>query len=411
MGSGCARRPLVAGRVVILVENEPYPYDRRVRREALALTAHGYDVTVVSPTGPHACEPQVEIDGVGVRRFPAPPEGTGVVGYVREYAAAGYRLRRIIDTLVRGPRFDVAVACNPPDFLIHLARPLRRRGAGLIFDYHDPSPELFEAMFGRRGLPYRALLALERTAFKTADVVMTVNDACKDIVTRRGGVEAENVFVVRNSPDPRDFFPVEPQPALRRGRNHLVLWVGRMSHKERLPLLLDAAERLVSAGARTDVSFALVGRGDVLDELRAEVDRRRLRDVVALPGEVGDETLRRYMSTADVCVSLDQRNPMNDHSLMVKVLEYMAMGRAVVQFPLAEMRRVCGDSTVYARDGDATDLAAKIAELLDDPQRRAQLGQAAARRLRNGLGWPDQIPALLDAVELAASRGRAAAGR
>jgi glycosyltransferase involved in cell wall biosynthesis len=358
-------------------------------------------VTVISPDSPRAPERKTRVDGVEVLRFRAPPSGHGAFAYLREYTAALTGLVRTIRTLRRQAPFDVVIACNPPDFLIQLARPLRRRGAALIFDYHDPSPELFEAIFGRRGLLHRMLLLIERLAFRTADVVMTVNDPCADLVRNRGSLPSDRVFVVRNCPDPRRFFPVEERPELRRGHEHLVLWVGRMSRKEGLPLLLDAAERLVREHGRPDVAFAIVGRGDVHDELAAEIERRGLDGTVFLPGEADDELLRAYMATAAVAVSIDERNAMNDRSLMIKVLEYMAMGCAVVQFPLTEMRRVCADTTVYARNRDPADLAAKIAMLLDDPQLRAALGAAARERVQDGLTWPDQVPVLLRAVESA----------
>ena len=388
-------------RVLILLENEPYPKDRRVRQEAQALTEAGYEVTVISPTSEHAPETETVLEGVRVLRFESPPPGGGAFGYVREYLLAGLRMRRVLRRLAKEPRFDVVIACNPPDFLIHLARPLARRGAALIFDYHDPSPELFEAMFERRGLIHRVLLTLERLAQRSADVVMTVNDPCADLVRGRGGVPAENVFVLSTCPDPRRFFLVEPRPELRRGHELLVVWIGKMSRKENLPLLLEAADVLGRQG-RDEIGFAIVGRGDIAEELQAEIERRGLAGNVFLPGEADDEMLRQWLSTADICVSLDEHSPMNDMSLMIKVLEYMAMGRAIIQFPLAEMQRICGEATLYARNGDAGDLAEQICALADDPERRARLGETARARLEDGgLSWPDQVPTLLAALERA----------
>jgi glycosyltransferase involved in cell wall biosynthesis len=338
---------------------------------------------------------------VRVLRYVAPPPARGVLGYGREYGLALARLVWVLRGLRSEPPFDVVIACNPPDFLIQLARPFRRRGAGVIFDYHDPSPELFTTTFGRRGPLRLALLGLERLAFEFADVVMTVNDPCAELVRSRGRVPADRVYVVRNYPDPARFFPVEPRPELRRGRKHLVLWIGRMSPKEGLQLMLEAADELVNSRGRTDVSFTIVGRGNVRDALVSEVGRRRLNGAVELPGEADDPLLRDYIATADLCLSLDECNELNDRSIMIKVLEYMAMGRPVVQFQLAEMERVCGDATVYARDGDAVDLADRIARLLDDPETRSRLGERALRRIENGLTWPHQLPTLLSAVERA----------
>jgi glycosyltransferase involved in cell wall biosynthesis len=397
--------------VLIVVENESYPSDRRVRQEARALVESGYRATVVSPTSGRDPEFEEVIDGVRVLRFRVPPQGRGAIGYVREYAYALFRIRRLLRKL-RHESFTAVIACNPPDFLIHLARPFRRRGAGLIFDLHDPSPELFEANFHRRGLIYRVLVALERWAQRTADVVMTVNQPCADLVRARGGVDRERVFVLVTCPDSRSFFPVAADPDLRQGKQHLVLWVGRMSRKENLPLLLEAADEIVNKRGRDDIGFAIVGDGDVRPELEAEAERRGLNGCVNFPGEFGDELLRRWMATADVCVSLDQRNSMNDRSLMVKVMEYMAMGRPIVQFPLAEMKRVCGEASVYAEDGDAGDLAEKICALIDDPGRGQRLGEAARQQLlQAGLTWPEQVPILVAAVERACTlRGARVAG-
>ena len=400
-------QPRPKGRLLFLVENQSYPADRRVSMEARALTDAGYEVTVVSPTGPRAPERETMVDGVRVIRFTNPEAGGGAFGSAREWGRAFVRMAAVVRRLYREPPFVAVIACNPPDFLIHLARPLRRRGAALVFDYHDPSPELFEASFGRRGALHRTLLLLERSALRAADVVMTVNEPCAELIRRRGGVDPSRVHVVRNAPDPARFQPVEPRPELRRGRDLLVLWIGHMARKESLPLLIDAADTLVNRRGRRDVAFAIVGPGDVRDELVDEVRRRGLEDTVQLPGQVDSGPLRDYLATADVCVSVDPRNDLNDRSLMIKVLEYMLMGKAVVQFPLLEMQRICGDATVYARDGDALDLADKIADLLDDPARREELGRRAAERIRDGLTWPHEVPVLLGAVEQATA-GRAA---
>jgi glycosyltransferase involved in cell wall biosynthesis len=209
------------------------------------------------------------------------------------------------------------------------------------------------------------------------------------------------VFVLSTCPDPQRFYLVEPRPELRRGHQILVVWIGRMSRKENLPLLLDAAAELKRQG-RDEIGFAIIGRGDVAEELQTEIERRGLNKTVFMPGEADDEMLRGWLSTADICVSIDEHSQMSDRSLMVKVLEYMAMGRAIIQFPLTEMKRVCADTTLYAQNGDVGDLAAQIRVLADSPELRLQLGEAARTRLlENGLSWPDQVPTLLAALERA----------
>jgi glycosyltransferase involved in cell wall biosynthesis len=248
----------------------------------------------------------------------------------------------------------------------------------------------------------------ERYALCRADAVTTVSASCGELALGRGRVPPERLFLVGNGPDPARVHPVEPRPELRRGREHLVLWLGMMSTQEGLERLVEAADEVVRRRGREDVHFAVVGPGDAREALRREVDARGLSAYVELTGGVDDDLVRAYVSTADVCVGVDPRNPMNDRAAMRKILEYLAVGKPVVQFPLTEMQRLCGSASVYARDGDPVDLAARICELLDDERLRLRLGDAGRARVRPLL-WPQQVPALLAAVD--AALGAAASRR
>ena len=387
--------------ILILRQNEPYPYGW-VGQEAKALAEAGYQVTVVTPTGFGYESSDEELDGVRALRFNVPPVARGPAGYVREYLLAMLRMARLVRRAGVARPVDVVIVSTPPDFLMLLALPLRRRGASIVFDQRDPGPELFEAKFGRRGPLHWLLLRAERFAFRRADVVMPHNESCAELARGRGSVDPDRIFIVGVGPDPRRIFPVPPRPELKRGKQHLVLWVGGMSHQEGLERLVEAAELLVRKYGRDDVAFSLVGPGDARESLLADIRRRGLDNTIELPGVVTDtDRLRAYMATADVCVSVDERNAMNDRSTMMKVLEYMAMGRPVVQFPLLEMTRLCGDATVYARNADPADLAEKISALLDDPEWRERLGAQARRRMQEGLMWTDQVPVLIETVEAA----------
>ncbi len=386
--------------VVIALENEPYPYDSRVRQEAQALVANGYAVTVCGPTGLGFDALEEEIDGVRVLRYPVPAGGRDVLGYLREYALSLLRLGRLMRRAARTRSVDCVIVCSPPDLTVLPALPLRRRGAGLIFDHHDLSPELFELKFGRRRLIHALVLAAERFALRCADVVIATNETYAEIEVDRGGVDPKRVFVVRNGPDPRRIHEVEPRPELRRGRPHLVCWVGMIGGGEGLDHLLDAAEDIVKRRGRDDIGFAIVGPGDGRSALIAEAQRRGLGSAVDFPGRADDALLRQYLATAAVCVSTYEPNPMNHARAVTKVVEYMAMGRPVVQFGLREATRICGDGAVYARPDRPGDLADRIVELVDDPQRAAAVGAAGRRRATEGLLWPQQVPALLEAVRV-----------
>ena len=396
----------MATHVLFLVENQPYPYDPRIRAQVAALVEAGYLVTVAGPTGEGFEAGDETINGVRVRRFRPPPPGHGAFGYAREYAVSFLRLASLTWRTQSEHPVDVAFVCNPPDVLVVLAMPLARRGTAVVFDDRELSPELFEAKFSRRGfvnrLLYRALLWSERLAFRHADAVLVTNESYASNAYARGGVDQDRVFVVGNGPDPSRIFPVDERPALRRGRPYLVLWMGAMSKQEGLDRLLAAADELVNRRGRSDIAFAIVGPGDVHEHLTSEIRRLGLRDAVELRGRVDDDLVRAYKATADVCVGVDERSSMNDRAAMRKVFEYMAMGRPVVQFPLTEMERICGDATVYAENANARDLAIKIEGLLDAPDERERLGEAArARVLEKQLMWPQQVPALLAAVRTA----------
>ena len=116
------------------------------------------------------------------------------------------------------------------------------------------------------------------------------------------------------------------------------------------------------------------------------------------------------LSTADICVNPDRATPMNDISTMNKILEYMTLGKPIVQFDLREGRVSAGEASLYARRNDPVDFAAKIAELLDDPGLRARMGEIGRARVEDGLSWEHSAPPLLAAYERAfAKMGRAAA--
>jgi glycosyltransferase involved in cell wall biosynthesis len=387
--------------VLILCEGLPYPFDVRIRAQVDAFVTDGYRVTVAGPTGQGHDALEERHEDVRIVRFPAGAGGRTPLGYVWEYATAQLHLRRLARRVHAEDPVDLILVCNPPDSLVMVTRSLRRDGAKILFDYREISPELFEAKFGRRGPMHRLLLWTERYAMRRCDAVITVSRPCAELARTRGRVDPERIFLVGNGPDARRMFPVEPRRELRRGYGRLVLWLGVMSRQEGLERLVEAADHTVNELGHDDVAFALVGPGDAHDDLRAEVARRGLGDRVLVSGAVDDDMVRAYVSTAEICVNVDERNSMNDRAGMRKVLEYMAMGKPVVQFPLQEMRRICGDTAVYARNGDAHDLALKICELLDDPARRARLGAAARERIFDGMMWHQQIPTLLRAASTA----------
>ncbi|HEX2805761.1 MAG TPA: glycosyltransferase family 4 protein [Kineosporiaceae bacterium] len=390
------KAPLGGGRprVLIIVQNLPVPFDRRVWLECRALTAAGYDVTVVCPKGKGDPDHEV-LDGVTLFKYPPYAPGGGAAGFVLEYAYSFLATARLVRRARRQGRFDVLQACNPPDIFWPLAKWLRMRdGTHFVFDHHDLCPELYASRFpdGRR-LPRRGLIALERATFRTADQVTTTNASYAEIAVRRGGKAAADVTVVRTGPDPVRLRKRAPVPDLRHGRRHLVAYIGVMGPQDGVDLAIRAAAHVVHQLRRDDIAFTFMGSGDSYHELVALRDQLGLTDHLELPGRVPDETVFDVLSTAGVGLSPDPKNPLNDLSTMNKTMEYMAFGLPVVAFDLKETRVSAGEAAYYVDDGDIAGYAQAVVDLLDDPARSGAMGRAGRARVENELGWPHQAPA------------------
>ncbi|HJV11943.1 MAG TPA: glycosyltransferase family 4 protein [Burkholderiales bacterium] len=384
-------------RVLMLVENLPSPFDRRVWQEALALRDAGHAVSIICPTG-RGYEKRYEvIEGVHIWRYSLPTEGAGALGYAVEYsvalAKAFYLSLKV--AFVRG--FDVVHACNPPDLFFLIGGFFKLFGKKFLFDHHDANPELYEAKFGRRDLFWKLMCWLERMTFRTADVSLATNESYRRIAVERGGMPPERVYVVRSGPSLERMRITAPDEKLKKGKRYLIGYVGVMGRQEGIDLLLQAARTLVFDLGRKDVHFGMVGGGTSLDEMQKLARALGVSEYVTFTGRVPDVQMLAMLNTADICVNPDVANPMNDISTMNKVMEYMALGKPMVQFDLTEGRYSAQEASLYARRNDPADFAAKIAELIDDPQKRTRMGAFGRRRVQEALEWRYEVPKLLAA--------------
>lgn len=390
-------------RVLILLQNEPVPSDRHVWNQSTALTRAGYEVTVICPTGEERDRSDfAEIDGVTIHRYKPRRAEERATDFALEYLAALWSIRRLARRLARERPFDIVHACSPPDFLLLAAFGLRHRGSRFIFDHHDLTPELYLTRFGS-GLLHRVTLMAEQIAFRSADVVLSVNDSYRRVAIERGRRDPADVRVVRTGPDLTRFMPSEPDPALKRGKQFLLSYAGVMGPQDGVDQALLALAEL--RALRDDWHAVFMGDGVVVDEMRELVGELGLADNVEFTGWVEHDTISRVLSTSDVCLAPDPKNPLNDVSSMVKISEYMAMSRPIVSYDLAESRVGAGEAAVFAAPADHAGFASLVAELLDDPGRRATMGAAGRARAETVLAWEHQERALLAAYSRALEMG------
>ncbi len=386
-------------KVLIIVENLPSPFDRRVWQEANTLHDNGYEVSIICPTGKGFEKKHEVINGIHIYRHNLPLEAEGAIGYLYEYSAALFWEFVLAWKVLLGRGFDVIHACNPPDNIFIIGAFFKLLGKKFLFDHHDINPELYEAKFGRRDFFHKLMLAWERWTFHFADVSIATNESYKKIAIERGKMPEDKVFVVRSGPMLERLKILPPIEKLKQGKKYLVGYVGVMGKQEGIDYLLRSIEFIVKELGRTDIHFGLVGGGTSLEEMRSYADELGISEFVTFTGRVPDQELLEMLNTADICVNPDVSNMMNDKSTMNKIMEYMALAKPIIQFDLTEGRFSAQKASLYARKNDAVDFANKIVELLDDPERRKKMGDFGKKRVDTELEWKYEAPKLLKAYD------------
>ena len=391
-------------KVLIIVENAPVPLDPRVWREACSLRDNGYEVTVLCPRNKDCILGHEVIEGIRIYRHPMPREGSTPIGYLWEYTCAlSWEFCYALWIYWRHG-FDVIQGCNPPDDIFLIALPFKLVGIKYIFDHHDVNPELYVSKYSKKGALYKLLVGLEKLSYRFSDVVIATNASYKDLALTRGGVASDDVYIVRNGPDLRSFKPVNPNPARKFGKRYLIGYVGNMGFQDGLDILVSVAKHIKDLG-RCDVHFTCVGQGTELQKLQKMVETMGLVDMITFTGRISDQDLLEILSTADVCVNPDRPSEMNNISTMIKIMEYMALGKPIVQFDSKEGRFSAQEASLYADGHDqVSDFAKKILWLLDRPEERTRMGEYGKKRVKDELAWEHSVQSLVTAYERAFSK-------
>ncbi len=391
--------------VLLLVENAAVPHDRRVWNEARALQRNGYDVTVLGPKNKKMglTESDEVLEDVTIRRFAMPFGGPRKIDFLLEYGWAALIAHIEAFRLYRSRPFQLVHVANPPDIFFGLKWMLGRRGVKFIFDQHDLSPETYQSKFEgeRKDLVSRVLTWLERRTYKASDAVIVTNESYRKRAVGRGGKDDSDVFTVRNSPDRNLFIKREAKPELKDGYKHMVVFVGTMGYQDGVHVLLDAARYVRQERERTEILFVVMGTGDSYEALQAQHEELQLGDGVRFTGFIPDDEMLDYLSSADVGAAPDLESPLNDISTMIKTMDYMVMGLPVVSFDLTESRVSAGQAAIYAKAHTPEAFGDAIIELIDDPDRRADMAEVGRERIDGQLSWDHSTRNLLAAYRRA----------
>ncbi|WP_119390951.1 glycosyltransferase family 4 protein [Taklimakanibacter lacteus] len=386
-------------RCVIIVENLPVPFDRRVWQEANALKSAGWEVSVICPMNDQHPQRFEEINGIAIYRHPLPVEARGKMGFILEYALALFHETRLLLKIALTRGFDVIQGCNPPDLIFLAAAPYKLFGKKYVFDHHDLCPELYAAKYDRRGFFHRLLLLAEKGTFKCADRVISANDTYRDIAIARGAKDPRDVTTVYSVPDRQKLRRVEPNAALRAGAETVLGYVGIIADQDGVDHLVRMMHHLVHDHGRQSVRAVVVGDGPALASVRELAGALGVADHVTFTGYLRGPDLLAALSTFDIGIIPDPVNEYNDKISMNKVFEYSALGVPSVSYDLSETRRLLGNAGTFAADPTPAALAEAALPLIDDMAHRRELGARAGRLAEEKFNWDSEARKYVEAYE------------
>ncbi len=396
MSSSDTARPSI----LIIVQNLPVPFDRRVWQEATSLREANYNVAVICPKKKIYTKSYEQLEGVDIYRYPLIYEAhQGTLGYIFEFAYCWLAaLWLSIKAYLHRP-FSVIHACNPPETFFALALLFRPLGVKFIFDHHDLSPEMYVAKGRSKNSQfYKALILLERFTLKTADLVIAVNKSHKEIAVKRGDIPESKIVIVRSGPRSSWATVDTPDDNLKKGRKYLAVYLGEMCEQDGVDYLLRAIQhyRLTYPA---DTTFALVGGGPDQQRMKEMSEGLGLNDTAYFTGRISDKDLWTYLSTADVCVDPDPYTEWSNLSTMNKIIEYMSFGRPIISFDLVEHRRSAEAASIYVEPNDTVKFSESIRTLLEDETKRLAMSKFGKQRFVEELTWDKSSKILIEAYE------------
>jgi len=386
--------------IVFIVENNSVPFDRRVWREALALKDNGFIVSIIAPKSGVDFKNFEIIENVAIYRYNQKFSDGSKISYLSEYFRALLKSFYILNKLMIKKRIFVVHVANPPDIFWLVAIYCKLLNIKFIFDEHDLTPETYLSLYSvneeNAGIFYKILKIFQLLSYRFSDAIISTNESYKKIAIKKNKRNKNKTFIVRNGPDTRWFKPVAPNIKLKRGKTHLFAYIGIMAYQDGVEYIINAVEYLVFNKKYCNFIIYLIGKGSDLERLKLLVKEKKIEDYIIFTGRIPDEPALEILSTADICLSPDPYNPLNNFSTMNKVMEYMALGKPIVSFDLLEARFSAKDAAYYVENNSAAAFGEGILYLINHPEQSKEMGEKGKKRIEESLSWEKQINSLLN---------------
>ena len=392
-------------KVLMLVENNSVPFDKRVWREAKTLSENGIKVKVICPKGREHKKSKEIIDGIGIYRYNVKFSDGSAKGYIIEY------IQSIIKMFLMSFKifffkggFQIVHTANPPDILCIVPFFYKIFGVKYIFDEHDLTPESYLSRYGfndkKKSYMYKILLFFQKISYRLSDVIISTNESYRTIALERGA-SSEKIVIVRNGPDSRYFDYVNPNPSWRNGFKYLAAYIGVMGVQDGVDNILKSCRYLVYELNMKDIFFVLIGNGDEFENLRKMVKDFKIEKFVHFTDRIPDADVMEILSTADVCLAPDPESPLNNHSTMNKIMEYMIYKSPIVSFNLTETKFSAQDAAIYIQNNNVEEFAKGIVYLISNKNLSNKMANFGYNRIKNTLSWENQEVNLIKAYKYA----------
>src|SRR6202045_1537643 len=352
----------LAGKKAGMVVFSTYPFDPRPRRAVDALTKEGMKVDLICE-GEDKSPKRESLDSLEITRIPIKHRRGGALSYATQYSAFILISAAILARRSFRGRYDLVYVHNMPGILVLSAILPKLFGAKVILDQHDPMPELMKTIFNmdEESFSVRMIRRLEKWSIARADLVITVNLACKRIFSARS-CRTEKIGVVMNSPD-GEIFPYRaggsysvrtPDQRLR------MMYHGSLVERNGLELAVDALARLHKMIPTAELR--IYGRSTpYLEQVMAKVHSLGLESNIRYFGAKKLEDLAREIEDCDVGIIPNQRNTFTDINTPTRIFEYLALGKPVIAPRTPGIQDYFdSDSLLFFESGDSEELAKAI---------------------------------------------------